>query len=357
MILQQFVERGSKGELAQNKAMFDVAAALDDMGFERVVISRKMRSSFLGNSWERICWVLKCLVYRRRIRPNAVVALQYTITCWHGALAYRLLDEEFKARRNLKIIALVHDINRGDVLEDRLTDHEKRFFKLCDKILVHCENMRQFFVKHGVDAEKLEIFEAFDYLMDHPIRGEIQDDLSVVNCCGNLSPHKCGCYRELKSLPFVQWRLYGPNCSADYLSERVRQMGVCPPDELPDRLETGFGLIWDGDSIETQTGLFGAYQKYNHPHKLSLYLASGLPLILWDRSGAADFVVREGVGFVVSSLREIPDRLRVLTPEDYRCMRQKAIVLGNRLRTGCLVRQAIERCLGDALRLGASVIK
>ncbi len=31
------------------------------------------------------------------------------------------------------------------------------------------------------------------------------------------------------------------------------------PDELPAALEGGFGLVWDGDSAETCSGVFGEY--------------------------------------------------------------------------------------------------
>ena len=52
------------------------------------------------------------------------------------------------------------------------------------------------------------------------------------------------------------------------------------PDELPSALEGSFGLVWDGDSSKTCSGVFGEYLRYNNSHKASLYLASGFPIIV-----------------------------------------------------------------------------
>ena len=161
-IRQQFVERAARGEYAQNKAHDDIVVMLDKLGFSHIEISRKMTGGRWTKNWERIKWVLRCPFWRMKIKPNATIFVQYTITCWQGALAFRLLDEKLKARKNLKIVALIHDVNRSDVTENRLTEHEKRFFAMCDTILVHCENMKAFFARHGVDERKLVIFEAFD---------------------------------------------------------------------------------------------------------------------------------------------------------------------------------------------------
>ena len=337
-IKQQFVERASRGEYAQNKAHDDVAAVLDGLGFERIEISRKMSGGKLAQNLERIKWVLRCPFWRRKIKKNATVFVQYTISCWQGALAFHLLDEKIKAKKNLKLIALIHDINRTDVLNDCLTANELRFFALCDKILVHCENMKAFFIRHGVAAEKLQIFEAFDYLTDVPMNPLTTEHMNTVNICGNLSPHKCGCYKELGRIKGVNWKLYGPNFSPSYSANKVEYMGEFPPDKLPGRFEHGFGLIWDGDSTETQTGLFGLYQMINHPHKLSLYLSAGLPVIVWSKSGVADFIVKNRIGFTIEALKDIPQVIAHMSLPVYAELRANAREWGRKLRNGDMIR-------------------
>lgn len=340
-VRQQFVERASRGEYAQNKAHDDVAAVLDGLGFERVEISRKMSGGKFAQNFERIKWILRCPFWRRRIKKGATIFVQYTISCWQGALAFHLLDEKIKAKKNLKVVALIHDINRTDVLEDRLTANEKRFFTLCDKILVHCENMKTFFVRHGVAAEKLQIFEAFDYLTDVPMNPLTTEHMNTVNICGNLSPHKCGCYRDLKTIKGVDWRLYGPNFDPSFAADNVHYMGEFPPNVLPGQFKCGWGLIWDGDSIGTQSGLFGDYQHYIHSHKFSLYLAAGLPVIVWSKSGVADFVTKNRIGIAIESLEEISQVFANMSLEVYAELRENARIWGQKLRRGEMIRTVV----------------
>ena len=69
--------------------------------------------------------------------------------------------------------------------------------------------------------------------------------------------------------------------------------------------------------LDGLTGLYGAYALLNSPHKLSTYLAGGLPVIVAKNAAAADFVAREQVGVVLNSLRELPELIRTMPEEDY----------------------------------------
>lgn len=53
---QQFVEKSSRGEYAQNKAHDDVAVTLDGLGFSRIEISRKMSGAAHGGGLHGITW-------------------------------------------------------------------------------------------------------------------------------------------------------------------------------------------------------------------------------------------------------------------------------------------------------------
>lgn len=54
-------------------------------------------------------------------------------------------------------------------------------------------------------------------------------------------------------------------------------------EELPGALVQSFGLVWDGNSMDTCTGNYGSYLRINDPHKVSLYLSSGLPIIVGQK--------------------------------------------------------------------------
>lgn len=101
--------------------------------------------------------------------------------------------------------------------------------------------------------------------------------------------------------------------------------------------------MWDGDSLLTCNGVFGEYMRYNDPHKVSLYLSSGLPVIMWKEAALADFIVTHNVGFVVESLTEIGNVLKQMTPEQYREMQQNTLALAQKLRQGHFIKTAIKK--------------
>ena len=103
----------------------------------------------------------------------------------------------------------------------------------------------------------------------------------------------------------------------------------------------GFGLVWDGNSADTCSGNTGDYLRYNNPHKLSMYLASGLPVIIWSQAAEAPLVLEKGVGIAVSSLREIPEVLSGVDAVRYGKMRERVLALSGELRSGYYTKRAI----------------
>lgn len=95
-----------------------------------------------------------------------------------------------------------------------------------------------------------------------------------------------------------------------------------------------WGLVWDGDSLETCTGLFGNYMKMVFPYKASLYLASNRPLIVWEESGIAEFVKEQHLGITVKSLYDIHDKIVALTDEEKDIMRTSVAEWCRKVRTG-----------------------
>ena len=124
-------------------------------------------------------------------------------------------------------------------------------------------------------------------------------------------------------------------------------MGCFDPDLLPSKLAGAFGLIWDGPSIETCTGDLGNYLRINNPHKLSLYIASGLPIIIWRGAAEAGFVEKHRIGISVNSLDELPALLRSMRVADYRSMVQSVTRLAKSVRNGNFLAMAVRTCLEE----------
>ena len=109
---------------------------------------------------------------------------------------------------------------------------------------------------------------------------------------GNLRRHKA---EYVYRLPDSQkFNLYGVGYEKQN-KNNICYHGSFDPDELPFVLEGSFGLVWDGDSAETCSGVYGQYLKVNNPHKCSLYLATGLPVIVWKESTVARIVKKQSL--------------------------------------------------------------
>lgn len=99
--------------------------------------------------------------------------------------------------------------------------------------------------------------------------------------------------------------------------DNIEYHGSFPVDEIPMMLDRGFGLVWDGDSIYGCQGQSGQYLRYNNPHKLSLYLSSGLPVVIWREAAEAKFVEENGVGILVDDLRDLQMIISRLSAEEW----------------------------------------
>jgi hypothetical protein len=83
--------------------------------------------------------------------------------------------------------------------------------------------------------------------------------------------------------------------------------------------------------------------RFNNPHKLSLYVSLGLPVVVWKEAAIAEFVLTRGIGVTISDLRELGDIPRRVSPQEYREMAARVTSLSHRVKRGEFVRQALGR--------------
>ena len=175
----------------------------------------------------------------------------------------------------------------------------------------------------------------FDYLTKDTVAGRKAGEKTEVVIAGNLKREKAGYVYRLNEVEGeIQFRLYGPNYDGETQGKNVKYCGQYKPEELPEKLEGGFGLVWDGDDLGACTGVFGEYMKYNNPHKTSLYLASGLPVIIWEKAAMAKYIEKNNLGIAVREMNEIPLKLKSLSEEDYRIMKSNVEIVGKQLCQG-----------------------
>ena len=158
---------------------------------------------------------------------------------------------------------------------------------------------------------------------------------------GNLAQEKAGYLYVLPETPI--YNLYGVGFDKSRALENEAYFGSFLPDELPAALEGGFGLVWDGDSAETCSGVFGEYLRYNNSHKASLYLASGFPLVVWKQSALSSFMLENGCGIAVESLHDLKNTIENLSDADYQELVANAKRIGKKIRDGFYLTSALKQ--------------
>lgn len=341
----QLYEDFETGATAGSKAQNDIHSIAEQCGYSDFIIqsTSPIKGKLFGKIIKRINRAKNWLAAYFRIPPESVVL-------WQGPNSYTnrlgfLILRALKRQKAVKLIALLHDIDelRMEPCAYLLKSKRQHDFilKYADAVIVHNKKMALYLTETGVAQENLVSLGIFDYLSNGVVTDNACFEKSIT-LAGNLDCTKAAYLKELSSLNGIHFHLYGPNYSLQEAVENISYHGVVKPEELPSLLTKGFGLVWDGNSVSTCEGTMGQYLRYNNPHKLSLYLSAGLPVVLWNQAAEADFVKQHSVGICVSSLNEAADKIACMLPDEYSFYAQNARKISAELRKG--------RYLSNALR-------
>lgn len=266
----------------------------------------------------------------------------------YPAVSEQLMTRYFHSVRNSDTvtIGLVHDLESIQGVDDWNVKKEIGFIRNFDYLIVHNSKMEEYVRKIGYKGKTIDLG-VFDYLCDfkHPIyEGEFSYRIAFA---GNLE--KASFTSQLKSLG-IAFNLYGKIEDPKKVeSEDVKYKGLLPSDQIQYLLTGDYGLVWDGNSIESCSGIQGEYLKYNDPHKLSLYIAAGKPVITWKKAAIADFIAEHQIGFTVNSLTEIT---KDMLAENYSVYKQNVMALREKVTNGYYLTTAVNTCLKDISRKG-----
>ena len=253
-------------------------------------------------------------------------------------------------RRGVQVYFIIHDLealryaNLDTVpLKHKIRVHlqESSLLKVADGVIAHNPIMKSVLGDKGIVADKIVSLSIFDYLIPN-----FQEKIGLsknqpIIVAGNLAQEKAGYLYALPEEP--AYNLYGVGFDESRALENETYFGSFLPDELPVALEGGFGLVWDGDSAETCSGVFGEYLRYNNSHKASLYLASGFPLVVWKQSALSRFVLENGCGIAVESLHDLKATIDYLSDEDYQDLVEKTKYIGKKIRDGFFLTNALNK--------------
>jgi hypothetical protein len=247
----------------------------------------------------------------------------------------------------LRLYALLHDLDSLR-FSDSPPARELAVLDLFDGLITHNRQMSQW-LRDGFIRAPLAELNLFDYLAPPPpapVCAQALERPLRVACCGNLSWDKAGYVYDpqLAALPDVHIDLYGAFFEAERMPDgNARFRGVFDPDRPALEGRYHFGLVWDGSGVDRCSGNYGHYMRFNNPHKLSLYVALGLPVIVWQQAAVADFVQRCGIGVTVRDLREIGTLGQRVSDAEWRQMARNVAPLGEAVRSGQFLRDALVR--------------
>ena len=331
---------------AGNKARNDVEEIVKKEGYRSLVLS--------VDNWYEMSTV-KAQIHKAKsfkqslnqLNEGDELLIQFPML-HHSFFTTHLVKKSQK--RGVKVYLLIHDLevlrhaNMTSLpLKHRIRMHlqEASFLKTADEIIAHNPIMKSVLVDKGIAEDKIISLGIFDYLIPNFQEKTGLTKNQPIIVAGNLAQEKAGYLYSLPEDP--AYNLYGVGFEESRALANETYFGSFLPDELPAALEGGFGLVWDGDSAETCSGVFGEYLRYNNSHKASLYLAAGFPLVVWKQSALSHFVLENSCGIAVESLHDLSQAIAQLDDKDYQDLLVNAKRIGQKIRNGSYLTNALNK--------------
>lgn len=251
-----------------------------------------------------------------------------------------LLNFYLKILKKKKIICLIHDLEGIRFQNKSILLKEIKLLKKVDYIISHNIKMSNILVSLGIDKEKIYEIKVFDYLLEKNILIEKKKEADIC-FAGNLGKSSF-IYKFDKMFKNIKIDIFGINYNEDKNKNSFNYKGAFPPDVIHEKLTGKYGLIWDGESLETCTGNMGEYMKYNNPHKLSLYIAAGIPIVTWKEAAIAEFIEKNNIGITVKSLYELENYFKNLKDIDYQEQVKNTLKIRERIINGEMFKKVFE---------------
>lgn len=278
------------------------------------------------------------------IPEHSILLLQYPF-CQKQDIRNSMLLR-LKTEKKVRIIVFVHDVEvLRKIFLDKSAEEDFNFIlRLADIFIVHNMKMLTYFTELGISSNRLIPLHVFDYLLKSQKKTVVFE--KSITIAGNLQITKSPYIEQLSRLAPLKVHLYGPNYEGKNAADNINYHGSYSSDEIPQILDRGFGLVWDGDSLEGCFGDTGEYLRYNNPHKLSLYLAAGIPVIIWKDAAESFFVKENNLGIIVNSLYEIPSILAEMNEETYKEYLCHVNIISERIIHGYYTKKALKSAEG-----------
>ena len=337
---------------ARSKAREDVNSIAQNHGFTPFLINTRTtteqsqdKSSAISSFFYNIRKLFILFQSVISIKRGTLVLLQYPFSPF-GEM-FTLFFCRCLRRKNCHLVILVHDIvhfRESEVFNNT----ETKILNSASELILHTPQMRKLFTENGIDRPSRLLW-LFDYLTDEvPNKDNNSKKSNSVAFAGALD--KSEFFKNLKNISYtdVQLHLYGnkPSDTAEY-PNWIKYIGRFSSENVT-MLTEEWGLTWDGDSIKALHGPLGNYLKYNSSHKVSLYIAAGIPVIISKESALAEYVEKNKLGITISSLLELDKRISEFDKEELQIIRKNVAEMSTVLRKGGRLGTILEGVAKDA---------
>ncbi|MEG1486119.1 beta-1,6-galactofuranosyltransferase [Lactococcus sp.] len=300
-----YVSRRASGIIANKMA----AQSISDVGFRKLhyprIYSAKLREVGKEARQEYLEALLNCVL------PGDTVIVQYPL--WTNNTEFELeFINYLKSERQAKIVALVWDIvswlqdNRE---RDYTGDASLWMLNKYDLVISANPKMAKRLQKEGGVTSPMIPMYLSDFVYSGPL-AQKHFKKEIYYVATGIDPAMIEEYPSNLPINFI-----GPNNMVKDFPDYVRLLGPMDSNDIPHQLDGGFGLLY----YPQNGGYKGMhrYGEFNNPMKLSLYLASGLPVITLSNTAHAKWIKERGVGLVIDKLSDLDQAINAVSEEDY----------------------------------------
>ncbi|HGF7723027.1 TPA: beta-1,6-galactofuranosyltransferase [Enterococcus faecium] len=301
-----YVSRRASGIIANQMA----AKSIHEVGFRKLhyprIYSAKLREAGKEARWEYLEALLSCVL------PGDTVIVQYPLWTNHTEFELEFINY-LKTVGHAKIVALVWDIISW-VQDDRDRDYrgDASLWMLNKYDLVIAANpkmAKRLREEGGVTSPMIPMYLS-DFVYNGPLaQKKFKKELYYV--ATGIDPAFIKEYPTNIPINFI-----GPNDRVQRpVPDHIHLWGPMDNNDIPYQLDGGFGLLY-----YPQNGAYKGmhrYGEYNNPMKLSLYLASGLPVISLANTAHAKWIKERGVGLIIDNLADIDQAIEAISEEEY----------------------------------------
>ncbi|MBR9852993.1 MAG: beta-1,6-galactofuranosyltransferase [Algicola sp.] len=339
---QFYISRNYKfSKNAASKPKMDCENILSKIGFKNLGFKQSNHPSSAFGAIISFFGITKGLIL---LPFSSTLCMQYPLSKFFN---YKIAVARLKG---CKVVLIVHDV-KTLMGKNKNVEKEMKRFNKANVLVLHNEVMMKWFAENGYKGKMVPLY-LFDYLLSYgqELPEAPKNAGREVVFAGGLGMEKSAFLYmadELKKKNFTL-KLYGNGYQKEKVANNsiLDYQGVFAPDEVLDKMKGNYGLVWNGNAIKECDGAFGKYIQYNNPHKTSLYLLAGLPVIVWAKAAVAKLIEEEQIGFAISSLDELSEKLNGIDEDTYSKMVSNVKEIRHKITNGHFLQEAI----GNALK-------